>query len=165
MIQEGQDSGRASRASTPVEPSAYEASQQTFAHVFDRNTVLEEENTSLQNQLHDSRFQQNEMIAEIGELKRQLEQAVKQKTKAEEKARSLVQLFKETAKTAEENSQSRVQAVKDAAQNAEEIIMSQLQIVKDAAENAEEGYRSRAQIFKDAAKKDERLTQGGSEEE
>lgn len=120
---------------------------------------------SLQTQVHDSQFQQDEMIAEIGELKRQLEQAVKQKIKAEEKTRSLVQLLKETAKTAEEDSQNRIRAVKDAAQNAEEMILSQVQIVKDAAENAEEDSRSRAQIFKNAVKKAEGLVQGGSEEE
>jgi len=125
--------------------------------------VLEEENMSLQTQLHDSQFQQDEMIAEIGELKRQLEQAVKQKTKAEEKNQSLVQLFKETAKTAEEDSQSRVQAGKDAAQNAEEMIRSQVQVFKNAAENAAEEFKSRAQIFKDAAKKAEGLAQGGME--
>jgi Mg2+ and Co2+ transporter CorA len=147
MIQEGQDSSRASRASTPVDPFAYETSKQTFNHIFDRNTVLEEENMSLQNQLHDSHFQQDEMVAEIGELKRELEQMAKQKTKAEEKIQSLVQLFKEMAKTAEDDSQSRVQAL------------------KDAAENAAEDSKSRAQIFKDAAKKAEELTQVSSEEE
>jgi hypothetical protein len=165
MIQEGQDSSRASRASTPVDPFAYEASKQTFDLKFERNTVLEEENMSLQNQLHDSHFQQDEMVAEIGELKRELEQMAKQKTKAEEKTQSLVQLFKETAKTAEEDSQSRVQKLKDAAQNAKEMIKSQVQIVKDAAENSQEDSKSRAQIFKDAAEKAEGLAQGGSEEE
>ena len=160
MIQESRVSSR--RASTPIDPSAYEASKKTFDLVFERNEALEEENVSLKDQLHQSHLQKGEMTVEIGDLKRRIEELSAEKSKAVEDAKSRhlanVMEVAQLQRRMEDLTEEKTKAVADA-QSQNESMVTEIQQLKRRIEElseekakADERAKKLVQMYKNGAK-------------